>query len=717
MLLKAEPNAALAPPPSAECAGDSAHYEAFGQLWRRLHAAAPAQPLPGLSARLAYGYARTIVRYWELLLLAGALDTGEPLILVDLSPGRGRFAWQLMRALREQAAALPYALPALRYWLCAEHADDAAALGEHPYFSVKMQHAEFEIATRDALLRARRPLVRGNPVVAVEHGLFAQLESALLAVHYGGILEARARLADAPADCASGDICYAWPPARLDAFEPAWRATVDSYRASLSSAPVLIPCGAFFCVDRIAELSAGRFLLLGTDQGVADLRDIRMGACAPPAEIGAAAPPMPANHHALAHYLSAQGAALWQEQLPDGAVFSAALRSAADAEFAQRALRALAPALDALFADGAVPTPAPPAGQAGSPQACLGVLRASRFDPGEVGRIVAALQDCDQVLGAAEVDQWRQALACVWANYLPWADGDGFYGELAWLALCVGHLGLAIEVLRAGIALHGDNPADLHQLAICLADTGRLAQALDCVRLALECAPEGGACAALHAELEARMAARLRASWFREELAHEGALRLEPLAAHHAPRLYQQYRDPQISVMTSLPALNAPEQAPDWIAEQSAGEGRMSCAVMHEQWGFVGVASLRSSGDAGYFHFWIGADHQGRGYGPGAGALLMRMAAANGVRQFFTSVFQDNLRSLRALRRMGFALLPANAEPPDDKLVFLHRGEPGSESVQLTRLGQLCAAIDSPIRLAAPFAGPGRAAAANAVPA
>ena len=67
----------------------------------------------------------------------------------------------------------------------------------------------------------------------------------------------------------------------------------------------------------------------------------------------------------------------------------------------------------------------------------------------------------------------------------------------------------------------------------------------------------------------------------------------------------------------------------------------------------------------------MGADHQGKGFGTEAGRLLCMWAKSQGLGWIFASAYRDNVRSLRALERIGFSRLGAPAVTTDDQRVFL----------------------------------------------
>ena len=679
-----------------------AEFEPYCSLHARL-AGTPA-PAPMLPTRVAKGYADSVVRYWQMAHFADTLKANAPLILLDLNAGSGEFVWQLLSCLQERLASLPFSLPGFHYIACVDDEAQLAVLQNHAHFKRQSDQFRFSALLRDAPLAEHEALSGGNPVVVIAHGLFARLEQRLLAIHYGGMLEGQARVIDQVVKAGNTGsapevaLAYEWPPLSVDSLAPADATVMAMYRDCINSAPVLVPSGALACLEAVARLSAGRYMLLSTDAAVLDERAIRLGAFSAPTVMPLPASALPVNYHGLAFHLRAAGAKLWQEKVADSeTAFCVALRDD------------LKPELLATLPELLMPLTAIHGQEYTRPNASLSLAEAlarlqhAHYDPQLLRQLFPALLNAKWQLNANELEQWQQALVRAWNLYLPQTWDTGFYRKVAWMALQVNHFGLAREATQTGLALFGDDADDLYQLALCEVETGNSAMAIGHLRQALAQQPGKPACSNLLAELETRLQQQQALIWFRPALAKTGALRLEPLALHHAPQLFYQYRDPQIAAMTSLPKLDTLADARDFIAVQLAHRSRFNCAVMHESWGFAGVVSLQCAGNAAYFHFWIGADHQGRGYGVAAAKTLLEMAGTSGIESVYTSSFADNLRSRKALAACGFRQMDCRALAPNEELLFFHlgRGQMQEAAIQ-DGLSALVLAIDSPFRFPLP---------------
>jgi len=73
------------------------------------------------------------------------------------------------------------------------------------------------------------------------------------------------------------------------------------------------------------------------------------------------------------------------------------------------------------------------------------------------------------------------------------------------------------------------------------------------------------------------------------------------------------------------------------------------------------------------------------------------------VTQIFTSAYEDNLRSIHALTKLGFSKLAVRAQAPDEMLEFFHLGlgerRDADAAVLREALVELCRAIESPLEV------------------
>jgi RimJ/RimL family protein N-acetyltransferase len=383
---------------------------------------------------------------------------------------------------------------------------------------------------------------------------------------------------------------------------------------------------------------------------------------------------MPINFHLLAHKLTKAKAVTDQLALQKDKVLQLGLFRHQDADTRLRALvrdvdpamfghaPALSQAMQGVHGDAAF-------------EHRLTLLKLAAFDP----EVLAAIHGPHFARASKHHgfnrEGWRQALEQVWSHYLPGARKDGFHEQVATMAMHCGDWALARRVIQAGIQVRGQNASDLAQLAWCDARTGQLKRSAEIISDALALDPSH----VMAREVQQRTEDRL-AHWddrWRQPVEHvELPLVLEPLDLSHAEAMLYQYRDPQIAIMTGLPAITALEAMQQWITEQIQQRQWAHFAIMHADQGFVGYINLAVSEHAAFFCFWTGVDFQGRGLATQAGKLACEFARKLGVSVMLTSAYSDNQRSIRSLERIGFTQIPIRALPPDQERIFYALADP-----------------------------------------
>jgi RimJ/RimL family protein N-acetyltransferase len=446
------------------------------------------------------------------------------------------------------------------------------------------------------------------------------------------------------------------------------------------------------------RISGGRYLLLAADAGVCDEQAIRLGAMMPPEQWHACGNRVPVNFHALALAQRAGGATVWNRQLAQDGVI---LHAAWCGDGAATGMQQLCPMLEAAHPEQEAALRrlmraiVPASGS--DPGAVLALIRQSSHDPAMLMAALDTLINAPPALSDCARHEWRSALAGVWQNYLPPVRDDGFACRLAQLAMQFGFLDLAKDSLRSALHCYGEDAYTLYLLAWCESRTGASREALPKLLHALALAPDYEAARRLQAELSEKLQRWQHLPVFRPGLAADGPLRIEPLGPEHAADLRFQFRDEQIGTMTRLPAIESLEQAQAWIANETSVAGRHAYAVVHEQWGFVGVVAAHCAQQAAYFYFWIGSDYQHGGFGQRAAQLLFAQLRAAGLSEIYTSAERINYCSRHVLNKLGFLPLDVKSAPPDDSQEFYYSGDKDKQIEAMEGLFELCIRIGCPV--------------------
>lgn len=660
---------------------------------------APAVPSPAVRRRaphshtpsafdtlVASAWAEMIGAYWDDLHRAGLLHAHATLDVVDWMPGDGGPARLMLHALLQRARSRPGFEPRLRYLACVEDEATAAAWRHEPELRGLLDRGllvpmlwplEGDEPPHVLLPGGARPWSGANPIVVLAHDRFRHLPQRLLATHYGRLLEASPHeLVDAHDDCEESR----WRPIDEGALTSTQRVLVERHVAALNSAPVCLPTGAMQALAHVAALCPAGYLVLATARGFANDRGVRLGGFDSVLSAFRRDRLLPTDFSLLATHLTQQGALVWQRAVGDGDVVQAVTGGVGSSQAALE--RWAVPLARGDCGDGATLARVMRCAlrDAGA-SAGLVVLRRAHHD----ARVFAAA--CPELhlrwLGRGGVDReaWAEALRCVWAQHLPSPHGAPLFRDIALSAMRIAEWGLAKRVWLRGLAVFGPTASDLAQLAWCESCSGDLAAAVRHVEAALACQPADPLALDVQERLNERLAGWDEApdGWLRCIARQPDGLALEPLDGSHAPALGHQFRDPQIAVMSGFDPIDSKRDAATWVDDRRGEANRVDYAVMHAEHGFVGHTGVYRWARAGFFYFWIGVDFQGRGFAAQAGGLLCEFALRNGVDCLLTSVYGDNLRSRRALERIGFRRLPVRRRSDKETLHYMILRAPGVE--------------------------------------
>lgn len=636
------------------------------------------QPDPlDFSPSVAHHLSSLIIQHWYACLAANEISTDTPLDILDFCPGRGLTTLLVTQVLQRRSPQiagfrwryLPVVTDRKRIseWRSLEGLQTLISAGK---VVPLLWHTE-----RDEpcllLPEGRQNWNPGNPVIALTHDYFARLPHRLLAVHYGKLMEYAEdnSLPDSDSEVPEqSDGRRQWIGVDYHSLDGDLHALFEFYLAKFNSAPVPYPEGVLRLIHLISEKCRRGCLLISSAHGATTETQLRLASFADLTKVFQSRKALPVNFHLLAHKMKQCSAATGHVGLQKAQVIQLALFNHCDAD---ERLNSLIHDIDpGMFGDASALSQAMQ-GVAGDSafDHRLTLLKLSAFDP----KVLAAIHipSFSKACKLAEFNRgaWQQALDQVWSNFLPSDRKDLFHGQIAMMAMHCGHWSLARRALQSGLQRRGRNVTDLAQLAWCDARTGSLTNAAQIVAEALALEPGHG----LAGEVSHRIHSRL-SQWdgvWRQPVHHpELPLVLEPLDSSHAEAMLYQYRDPQIAIMTGLPAITSLESMQEWIEGQLREKQWAHFAIMHSDQGFVGYINLAISEHAAFFCFWTGVDFQGRGLATQAGKLVCEFAEKRGITVLLTSAYTDNQRSIRSLERIGFSEIPIRAMPPDHERIF-----------------------------------------------
>jgi tetratricopeptide (TPR) repeat protein len=212
-------------------------------------------------ARVVLGYLRDCAR--------GELDMDEPLYIVELGAGAGRFAHGFVRELGALLDALPLELPPVVYVMTDFSESTLADWAANPLLAdAQIDFASFDVTADSTLQLRRRGVVLdrlANPLVVIANYIFDSVPADAFAIS-GERLEECLLSVDGE-EIEAMDLAFERRPAQLPHYGDAeLDDLVEHYMEQLDDSVVTIPRAAIDCLRRLARLSGGRMMLLTADK-------------------------------------------------------------------------------------------------------------------------------------------------------------------------------------------------------------------------------------------------------------------------------------------------------------------------------------------------------------------------------------------------------------------------------------------------------------------
>lgn len=252
-------------------------------------------------------------------------DCSEPVYIVELGAGAGRFAFHVLHELVRLIDYAGITLPSFRYIMTDLAMNNVLAWREHPALQSFITKGMLDFARFDAVHDTALHLVVSDsviregdlkqPLVVVANYFFDGIPQELLYVGEGQIYEA--------------DVFVEYPE-RMDSLKPSeildqislnyehrrapeyeqegypYRDVIATYQEQLEDSHILFPVAALTCLDRLNQLSPAGFLLLTADKGDHLLESFKFAE--PPELILHGSFSFTANYHAIQQVLEQKGA-------------------------------------------------------------------------------------------------------------------------------------------------------------------------------------------------------------------------------------------------------------------------------------------------------------------------------------------------------------------------------------------------------------------------
>jgi hypothetical protein len=426
------------------------------------------------------------------------LDPSQPLYIVELGAGAGRFAFHFVRQFEQLLARSPLRGLPFCYVMTDFTESNLAAWRAHPLLQPWLADGQLDLARFDAehdaaiaLERSGATLTAGslrNPLVVIANYVFAGLPLDAFSVRDGQLHEWRVQLCSTHPDTDLDDpdllsrVRLSIEPRALEGAyygDAALDRILAEYR-SLPDTAFTFPSASLACLGRLSQLSGGRLLVLATDKG--DARAAALHGQTGPNLTLHGSFSIAVNLHAIARFVRhAGGVAL----VPDERPYTVASCGFAlgTPGWAVETRLAYAEALDAhrpddmcalqqMMVHGFAQLALDP---------WLAYLRFTGYDPKVLAEALPFVMPLAPGANPAQREELLRVMARTWDSYFPIGEPDDLGRALGALASAMEAWPEAIGFLDGSLRWYGRTAGTLLDLAACHHHLGHAATARELI--------------------------------------------------------------------------------------------------------------------------------------------------------------------------------------------------------------------------------------------
>ena len=439
-----------------------------------------------------------------------ALDPSQPIYIVELGAGSGRFAYHFLlhffdmldrsslRGLRVIYVMADLVETTLEFWMAHGQLQPWRDAG-------RLDFASFD-AESDKVLRLRSGTTLSaetvrNPMGVIANYFFDSLTQDAYRIVNGELFESLSGLSTR-----RHDVNHADPtdPALLPAIEldfsqgqpathcysdAALNRLLDYYASVLPSSHLLFPCGPLACLASLRSIARDRLFLMSADKGFHHLGDLAFGQLPELAHHGCIS--MMVNYHALGQYTTDEGgqflATRHRHECLDicGFLFGLGRENSSEIALAYEQFVELSSPDDFYVARNLL-RKNPDELSLGK---VLSILRGSCWDTLTYLELHPRLLELVPRTPELLKDEIRWAAGRVWDSYYHVGERADLGFALGLLYFNLGDYAQALERLRDSLRLHGEHAATLYNLAMCYQQLGQISEARSTARKSLALDP------------------------------------------------------------------------------------------------------------------------------------------------------------------------------------------------------------------------------------
>lgn len=462
---------------------------------------------------IADAYARVVLGFLR--------DLSQPVHIVELGSGSGRFAYSFLKKfLSLQRNSVLKEIP-VKYVMTDFTESNLEYWRTHPWLRPFINEGLLDLARFDLERDEQFKLIESgeilssntlrNPLVVISNYVFDSTPQDAFLVTDQKLFELLVSLRTPQKEIDTTDpdilsriqISAHQNPINGNYYEDAkWNRILLDYKQRLTDTAFLFPTAALDCIRNLHCLSRGRMLLLSGDRGYSQDEALQLGKGIPSFLVHGSFS-MLVDYQIIGEYCRHLGGqVLHPRQQAESLNISAFLFGDPLSDFVETR-QAYAEAIEKFGPDDFFTLKEGVAAhyEALSLDQILAFLRLSCWDYKRFWECVPALKQRLPEMTGLQKQYLHEAIMKVWDSYLPIGEGRDLAFELGTLLLEMDFYEEAREFLQRSVDLYGMAPGTAYNIAVCFYGVGRMDQALDYVKQALELDPGFAEANALRTQL------------------------------------------------------------------------------------------------------------------------------------------------------------------------------------------------------------------------
>lgn len=447
-------------------------------------------------ANVVFGFLRDCVRKH---------DPRQPIYIVELGSGSGRFAYLfLKRLLAKQNGSVLKDIP-VKYVMTDFTQQNLEYLRKHAHFQRFIDEGLLDFARFDVEHDQQLKLINSgetisarnliNPLIVIANYLFDSIPQDSFFVSAGQLFETLVSLTtqqeeedlDDPEILSRIKVTYEFNRVNGNYYkDKSWNRILLDYKQRFSETAFLFPTATLNCIKNLHQLSSGHMLLLSGDRGYSTDEALREGRGVPGMAMHGSFSMM-VDYQLIGEYCRDLGARVLSPQRPtDHLNVSAFMFGDLACDFIETR-QAYAEAIEKFGPDDFFTLKEGVAQlyDALALDEVLAFLRLSCWDYKRFRECLPVLKKHLPDATDLQKQQLHEVILKVWDSYLPIGEESDLAFDLGTLLLEIEFNEEALEFLQRSVDLYGIAPGTAYNLAVCYYSLGHMDQALDYVNQAL----------------------------------------------------------------------------------------------------------------------------------------------------------------------------------------------------------------------------------------